>query len=406
MRVAVLGAGFQGTCIALELADRGVEVDLYDKNEQPVTQAGFVNEGKIHLGFNYANDPGMATAELMCRGALVFGTYLNRWIDFEAEAEQVSDQVHYAIHRDSLVPVEDIRSYGRRVCDTIFRNQREGSGDYLGMELDAVFEELDRSELEEMFNPYLVTAAFRTSERSVNVASIADRLRDAVISSKKINFRPHSKIHSASLHGDQIRLEIHDEEGGVFVKPDNVINALWDGRIAIDSDVGYTPKRPWLHRFKYGVFVDAFDPTGIVPSVAVACGPFGDIVRHENGNLYLSWYPTCMKSISSDLIPPSLPQIPTMETSQRIFDDTWKFLSRICPVLDRLGPIDDCRFQVLGGTIFAWGETDIDRIESALHARGDVGLFSNGNYHSVNTGKYTLAPLFAMEVADRVCGLK
>ena len=61
MRVAVLGAGFQGTCIALELDSRGVEVDLYDQDEQPITRSGFVNEGRIHLGFNYSNDPSLRT---------------------------------------------------------------------------------------------------------------------------------------------------------------------------------------------------------------------------------------------------------------------------------------------------------------------------------------------------------
>jgi 2-polyprenyl-6-methoxyphenol hydroxylase-like FAD-dependent oxidoreductase len=50
-RIAVLGAGLQGTTIALELARRGCRVDLFDREEQPITRAGFQNEGKLHLGF-------------------------------------------------------------------------------------------------------------------------------------------------------------------------------------------------------------------------------------------------------------------------------------------------------------------------------------------------------------------
>jgi hypothetical protein len=57
---------------------------------------------------------------------------------------------------------------------------------------------------------------------------------------------------------------------------------------------------------------------------------------------------------------------------------------------------------VAGGAIFALGETDIDDPESRLHERYKVGITSVGNYHSVDTGKYSLAPLLASRVADRI----
>lgn len=72
MRVAVLGAGLQGACGAMELASRGIEVHLYDKNERCVTQASAQNKGKIHLGYVYANDRSLRTARKMIEGALSF----------------------------------------------------------------------------------------------------------------------------------------------------------------------------------------------------------------------------------------------------------------------------------------------------------------------------------------------
>jgi hypothetical protein len=59
---------------------------------------------------------------------------------------------------------------------------------------------------------------------------------------------------------------------------------------------------------------------------------------------------------------------------------------------------------VAGGIILAAGETDIDDPMSRLHTRNAVGVRSVDGYHSVDTGKYTLAPMYAMEIADRVCG--
>ena len=59
---------------------------------------------------------------------------------------------------------------------------------------------------------------------------------------------------------------------------------------------------------------------------------------------------------------------------------------------------------VAGGIIAAAGETDIDDPNSRLHMRIDVGVCSVDGYHSVDTGKYTLAPMYALEVANRICG--
>ena len=46
-----------GCCLALDLVQKGYEVDLIDAAETPMTGASLNNEGKIHLGFVYASDP-------------------------------------------------------------------------------------------------------------------------------------------------------------------------------------------------------------------------------------------------------------------------------------------------------------------------------------------------------------
>ena len=60
--------------------------------------------------------------------------------------------------------------------------------------------------------------------------------------------------------------------------------------------------------------------------------------------------------------------------------------------------------DVRGGVIYARGDTDVDDEASELHERHRVGPFTHGAYHSVDTGKYTLAPLFALKLADRITG--
>ena len=52
--------------------------------------------------------------------------------------------------------------------------------------------------------------------------------------------------------------------------------------------------------------------------------------------------------------------------------------------------------------IFAWGETDIDDPGSELHERHDIGTSSRDGYHSIDTGKLTMAPVFGRAAAERV----
>jgi hypothetical protein len=60
-KVALLGGGMQDTAVVPEVAHRGCSVDLFDRGARSITAAGLQNEGKLHLGFVYGNDPSMPT---------------------------------------------------------------------------------------------------------------------------------------------------------------------------------------------------------------------------------------------------------------------------------------------------------------------------------------------------------
>ena len=46
MRVGVLGGGLQGCCVALSLAQHGIDVALFDRNDKLLSRAAVANEGK------------------------------------------------------------------------------------------------------------------------------------------------------------------------------------------------------------------------------------------------------------------------------------------------------------------------------------------------------------------------
>jgi hypothetical protein len=87
---------------------------------------------------------------------------------------------------------------------------------------------------------------------------------------------------------------------------------------------------------------------------------------------------------------------------QHIIRETVAALKRLTPGFDPHLQDPEVRVEVEGGTIFAWGSTDIDDRGSELHKRFDIGPHQQGNYVSLDTGKFSTAPRFSLEVAERI----
>lgn len=72
------------------------------------------------------------------------------------------------------------------------------------------------------------------------------------------------------------------------------------------------------------------------------------------------------------------------------------------------GLLEGCSsdWDVVGGRITAWGDSRIQDRRSQLHKRHEIGVHSyfGGRYLSIDSGKYTTAPLFAREAVS-VLGL-
>ena len=399
MPVAVLGAGFQGVCAALALASRAIDGDLYDRNDAVITQAGLVNEGKIHLGFTYANDRTGKTAQLMAQGALAFQQALASWLDCSADDLGLSGPHHYAVHRDSQLSTEAILMHFDRVRGMVRAMGAQQQCSYLGVPPDSVgYERLD---VEPTYDPELIVANIRTDERSVDVARVAGLLRRRVADETRITFHPHSEVAAASRDGQHITIQLVKDGQVEQRRYLQVVNCLWDGQLAIDQQMGCLPPHRWLHRLKYGAFLTLREPLGL-PSTTFVLGPFGDIVLTETRRLYMSWYPVARGGISTALVPPPWPrQLPPVEAEamvERMLDG----LAALMPPLRALSLDDVLEISLRGGIIVAQGETDIDDPHSGLHQRTAVGIRSHNGYHTVDTGKYTLAPMLALALADRI----
>ena len=402
MRVAVLGGGLQGACVAMELASAGISVDLYDKNDRCMSQASAQNEGKIHLGYVYANDRSLRTARTMVKGAIAFAPLMRRWLGDLVDSLPVSTPFHYVVHSDSLLGIDDVEQHFRSAHAVALEESQDIALDYFGADYRVPPVRMSGSECADLFDSRRVAAAYRTAEMSIDPEALAAAVRSRLAADPRINCVLRARVRGVTPDGNRIAIDFETSNGRARQSYDHVVNALWDGRLAVDQTLGLQPERSWLYRVKHYLRVRAPQVASTLPSTTIVLGAFGDVVAYGDGSLYLSWYPAGMRGSSSDVSPPAWPLVLDERDTSEMRDMILDGLRNIVPGVDRLTPdaVECC--TVKAGIIFAWGATDIHDPSSGLHERHAIGPRSCGRYHSVDTGKLTMAPLFGKMVADRI----
>jgi glycine/D-amino acid oxidase-like deaminating enzyme len=406
MQVAVLGGGLQGCCTALALAESGVRVTLFDRNEQLLSRAAVANEGKIHLGYMYAGDPSLSTARTMMRGALAFAPFFARHLGKPSDGFAVSAPAVYLVHRDSQHGPEEVEAYLGSVHRLVSEAAEGRPRAYFGIEFPAKLRAWNEAERGAEFNPAIALAAFSTPEVAIDPVELARAIRNRVAAEPRIEVRLRHAVRSVSKDGERLCVSSEAREGGDGAdrdRYDHVVNALWDGRLAVDHSFGLTTDRPWLHRLKYGVSFR--NPARTASrSVTVISGPFGEVVEHGGGLTYLTWYPECLRGISRQTTPPEWDTYPAEPLRSRLIGGTLSALAEIVPALGALNGEHLPELCVKGGVIVAWGQTDIYDPDSELHRRFAIGITSVGRFHSIDPGKLTMAPYFAEMCAARIVG--
>ena len=396
--VAVLGAGIMGSATALFLARRGVRVVLFDAAAEPFTGASRWNEGKIHLGYLYSADRSLDTAERLLPGGLAFKGLTESLIGKSLDPAVTLHDDTYLVHRDSVTGVDAMQRYIRAV--TVLATSHPDAAEYLIDLRHAETRRLAKAELEAAYDTRTVLAGFRVPERSISTTWVADCFVDAIHSESVIELAVPRRIMAVqptrgSLDGPFI-IQTEDGSEGPF---DFVVNALWEGRLAIDAGLGIRPPARWSHRYRLSIFLRTRTEVA-VPSSVLATGPFGDIKNYDGTNLYLSWYPAGLVAEGEDVQPPAVPRMEDVD-HQRIEGEVVDQLGRVIhAVRDLRGNVEETR--VRGGWVFAIGTGSLADPAATLHRRDQIGIQRTGAYVSVDTGKYSIAPWLARQVADSV----
>jgi glycine/D-amino acid oxidase-like deaminating enzyme len=401
--VAIIGAGLTGCCVALELARRNHDVTLIEQDALPMNRASLRNEGKIHLGLIYANDNTLETARLQLGAALRFSSLLERWIGDRLKLIGVSTPFDYLVAQDSLLEPSALASFYAQV-DKIYQTElaSDASLNYLGYRPDRLAYRLDPTQMDDVFSQSLIKGAFRTQERAIDTEDLATQIRHVISDNKKITFLPEHEVSGIERTGRSFTIKGVVRNVPFCLDAAQVVNASWERRLAIDQTLGIRPRPNVLHRLKYRVICQTPEALKNAPSMTIVIGRYGDIVIRPNGTSYLSWYPACLQGWTPEVAPPRSWDAacrgetdPDVAASVR--DATIRALARWVPAIASAEVL-----KVDAGAIVADGRTDVDDASSELHHRATSGVFTQDGYHSVDPGKFTAAPLFAYEVAERV----
>ncbi len=403
--VAVLGAGILGSCVALMLARRGIDVDLFDLESAPMCGASRWNEGKIHLGYLYGADTSLQTAKHLIPGGLAFAPLLQRLIEQPVSAHMTQSDDVFLIHRDSIISAEQAAHYYHRVNELL--RDHPGACDYLADVRGAATRPLAPAELRSIADPALVQAGFYVPERSVQTNWIADQLCAALAAQPHIRQRMNTLVTGVApveSAAGPWRVVAADAEASY----DFVVNALWHGRIDIDRSAGIGPPVEWSNRYRLSLFVQT-QKAFALSSAVLAVGPFGDVKNYNGRDFYLSWYPAGLMS-ESENTSPDLHLADKLKLVAAGNVDANKIVAGIRAGLNStfrgIEPIlqDASALRLAGGYVFAQGRGSLASVTSTLHRRDRSGVVRLGHYYSIDTGKYSIAPWLADAVVREIAG--
>ncbi len=406
--VLVLGAGIQGISVALALRAHGYRVTLIERMPDLMLRTSLRNEGKLHLGFVYANDASFQTSALLLRAALQFAPLLDEWLGTRTDWKGMSSTpFQYLIMRDSMLSVDALLSHYTRLQECVAELAAEGHPtEYAGVDLSEtqMWQPADETGRRH-FAPERVQAVVKTVEVALERETMRNLLADHIQAFPEIAARYGHHIRCIVRTSNGFRVEGTRDDGSVWSEnAEIVVNCLWDGRLELDKQLGILPSRPFVMRLKYRVLGELDAALDSLPSMTLVLGRYGDIVRYRNAPTYFSWYPACLRGWSAEMTPPQewdgvCAGSPPIEIATSVAKETLDAFESLIPGIERtrVGLVD-------GGVIYAWGETDIDDHASALHKRYEIGVTAHDGYFSIDTGKFTCAPYFANELISLLNG--
>ena len=345
-------------------------------------------------------DSSLRTAHTMLRRAEAFRREVGRWTGMALFERHISKPFIYAVPLDSMKGPEYIQKYFNAVSD-LGKSYSVAPGSRRPLHTNR----LTQAELSNLFDESKVSAAWQTEEVAIDPLAIRLALTEALSGFSRIEIRPGCEVQKVedTKRGWAVAFSMNAaDESELF---DIVINSAWEQRLAINATAGISQSRPVVHRYKCGLRTGNPGVVASSPSVTFLVGEYGDAVSYAEG-AYINWYPAGMIAQVVNSAPACIDIAKAKGNHEGLVHDSLSGILGLMPAYH--GLLEGCSsdWDVVGGWITAWGDSGIQDRRSHLHKRHEIGVHSyfGGRYLSIDSGKYTTAPLFAREAVS-VLGL-
>jgi glycine/D-amino acid oxidase-like deaminating enzyme len=398
--IAIVGAGIMGCTLALFLARMGHRITLYEATDKVLNGASRWNEGKIHLGFLYGADPSLSTARAVIPGGVTFVPLIEDLLGTAVSDHVTAEDDLYLVHRDSVVKPEGLFAYFHQVADLVL--EAAPVGRYLRSLEDARVRILSRSEVDALSATESVVAGATVPERSIDTQWVADCLAEIILTEPRIEVITSTKVkavENADAARGSWRLAFDHGHDGPF---DVVVNASWHGLLALDRTAGLAAEGEWSHRYRVSAFIRTARRLQ-TPSAVLSVGPFGDVKCYGDHSFYVSWYTAGLLSESHELAP-EIQESPKGGDADAIVADIRRSIADCLPWANEIfAEAESVRIE--GGFVFARASGKLCEAGATIHRRDRFGVVRHGSYYSVDTGKYSSAPLIARSLANEISGM-
>jgi len=380
--VVVLGAGFAGAAVALELASSGLTVALVDRDARPLNRAHRRHVGKIELGFNSQSAETFEEIENTVDAALVFGDAMRQWL---GQAPVTSLPFQYWIPASDESQVQQFADRCQRVADACAaRFANTEADEYLGIRPGQLWRETAPRDS----NPHHTMRVFETEERAVDTDVLALQLADRINDDPAIRFEGNVEIRDieATPAGYRVLGERFGNRWSIDCA--TLVNATQHNRAQLHRTLGVDPTEEWSQRLQVRLIVRLPEVFSHLQSVSMPIAPYGDLVVRRDGTAYLSWHPEEGR-FSTD-------EIDALTRAKSDSDLCKQIAARV---------LGDYAFHLKG--IEASAVLQVDCTHRLVPSDSTSGISRNGfleqgNFYAVQPGTLTTGPFHGIQLARHI----
>jgi len=380
MKIIILGGGVAGCGTAIELANRGYEVEIVEMREGLLDGTSDDTPCRFGLGFHYLDEE---TAKKYLRATIeVAKKYPEFRVAAKEEASHPYKRGRYFITKDTLFPVEQILKLYNELQQEYTKIVEKDSSSKLFGEPKDFYRVLSLNEYQNDVNPALVMLGIETAEQILDWPKLKAYLIEKIENHPNITVQKRACVIDAQ-YGDKkgFLIKARQDNKLLMLEGDIVINATWENIEKIDEKIGFMYQNgSRTNRTKMLVEIELpeeCEKSGPMHSMFFCFGPHCSFTNIGGGRAFVSYEPETNIEQSSDVDPPSFWKAlgknslalenEINERAKKIVEGASKYI----PKLKEFGRIVSKKIGIvktLGGT------ADIYSSKSEIHKRSDSGI--------------------------------